>query len=71
MSKLVVYRVNPDGRPWQRPQCEASVGDFTARYRMSSGQDDRCHFKAWYEVNGAKLCHRHAGTKVLEILAPF
>ena len=58
----------PPNRPWRRPQCEARVAEQAARYREHAGLDDRCSFRAHYDVNGQKLCHRHAAQVVIDAL---
>ena len=48
------------------PQCEATR--TTRYYSDHAGTDLRCSFSADYEVDGVKLCSRHAARQALNIL---
>lgn len=56
------------GDTWKMGRCEAAVGEATRRWRDHCNEDHRCTMKIHYEVEGKKLCIRHAGARALEIL---
>lgn len=73
MTAPSVTRLPPvrPGWPWLRPRCEQEVSELVARWRIECGRghDLLCENRARYQVDGRKLCKRHAGDAVLTALA--
>ncbi len=55
----------------KKPRCEAQVSDTTERFNreLHRRKPSQCSLSASYEIDGKKLCARHAGKVALEILA--
>lgn len=64
---MKVRLIQPEGRPWQRPQCEAEVNDQTKRWRDRARNGVyQCERVALYRVGTVAMCRLHAGHAVLE-----
>jgi hypothetical protein len=79
MSELCVtlLYVYPHVKLYELPRCEATVTPEIAQYRHAQRvrgrhdpeyQDDQCNRRAKYDVNGKKLCRRHAEGMVLDMV---
>lgn len=67
---MKITKVYPNSRrTWDNPRCMSNVNEETARFRKRLGRSVKCSFRASYNVDGEILCERHAGKKVLRILA--
>lgn len=74
VTVTLIY-VYPDVKLQDLPRCESVVGPDTSSYRhfrrargdtSNAVADDQCNRKAKYDVDGKKLCRRHAEAYVLD-----
>ena len=62
-------RRNPAQDITPLPRCEAELENQENRaWRKANGRDTICSHKARYLIDGKKLCTRHAGNLVLDML---